>query len=216
MATDEKIPSALQPYTIRVRPNWVARISGAAVLLLLLFFAVTQYNETRSLNHRLDRAENGRVTAESDRRIANEALAQARKAQDQASKDRATALNQNNQLIEVALALEAQLSRLGIAPDVPKNSVLRLRVTPEPTSKSSATPGAFVGPRASGAGGGRPAASPTVAPGRPTGPGATPTASSTRPSTSTGPSPSSPVVADLPDLPIITITGCLPLLVCIR
>lgn len=215
MASDERIPPALQPYTIRVRPNWVARISGAAVLLLLLFFAVTQYNETRSLNARLDRAEQDRVVADDDRRIATEALAQAREAQEQAAKDRATALEQNGQLIEIALALEDQIARLGVAPDVPRNSVLRLRartpVAPSTLPQGSATPQSFLRPSANGAGGGRPAQGPAASPASPTSrPSGGAPAATSKPS-STVPAPEPTV-----DVPIVSITACLPPLVCIR
>lgn len=218
---DERVPPALQPYVIRVRPNWVARISAAAVLLLLLFFAITQYSETRSLNERLDRAESQRATADADRRLATEALAQARKAQQEAAADRATALTQNGQLIEIALALEDQITRLGLKPEVPRNDVLRLHVR---------TPVPGITPRSTGTGGGQSTSSPPANSDRPSGAGGavssappatprpTPTGTAAAPTRRPAVGPPVPVASTvtLPSLPIVSITACLGPLVCIR
>ncbi len=207
-----EVPPGLETYTIRVQPNWVARVSIASVLLLLLFFSIVQYQASNDARSSLSKEADARVAADSDRRIATEALSQARAAQEQAAKDRATVLGQNGQLIEIALALENQIARLGVDPVVPPNDVLKLKaLTAVPSAN---TPGAFVGPT-TGAGGGRSTGSPAVAPVNPSRPAATrSTTPPPRPSSTPAPIPV-PSPTPSASLPIIKIPVCLPPLVCI-
>lgn len=223
-------PEALTPYVITVRPNWVARISTAAVALLLLFFSVVQYQASQDAKSALAHESVSRDKADADRRIAVEALAQAREAQARAASDRAVALTQNGQLIEIALALEDQIARLGVKPDVPSNDVLRLRArTPIVQHPASAEPGAFV--KAPHAAAYRPYSTPSAVFTRPrasattraTRPTPRPTASPTTrapilstvlPTATLTTAPTTPPVTV--SVPIVSTTACLPPLVCIR
>jgi hypothetical protein len=203
---------------VQVRPNWIARISAASVALLLLFFAATQYESARETQHQFDVAASDRAKADSDRRIALQALAATRKAQDDASAARASALQQNSQLIEITLTLEDQLVRLGVTPVVQKNSILKLRAlapastaanpptlgpsgsasSPVPPSMRRSVSAAPPGPPAGGGSPRRPTPAPTGtgSPGIPT------------------PSPSPPPVPVVP-LPSLGITACVIRPICV-
>lgn len=216
---------------IRVQPNWVARISMAAVLLLLLFFVISLYNQARDNRVLLEREASARDSAESDRRLADEALAQsrialdqARAAQEAAAKDRAKALEQNGQLVEIALSLEDQVVGLGGTPIVKRNGVLRLRaLAPRPVSQrgpagqgtqgGSSAPSYFRRPAAASGGHPAPQATRTTAP-RP----------STKPTSTPKPSPTTtepPVLIDAPTivvplLPSANPTLCVSGLLCVK
>lgn len=138
---------AVQPYPIRVKPNWVARLSLASVVLLLLFFSISQYRTSQSNATLLRQAVDDKRTADVDRRSTQDLAAAALADRTKATHDRDLAIEQTRELINIVLSLENQVVDLGGVPVIPKNSVLDASGARRKPGSTSTSPSAFEIPR---------------------------------------------------------------------